>query len=225
MIKRTLFGAAIAAASLSALASSAWAATRSLGLDHGAHRERDVGNHRLASTVPSWRRCSRRRGELPARRRHQPGQDLEGDGDGTQRPVCRDDDSGGSNRPLVRINGTPDMGGTRSRSTLERRFGIAGLHGDPAAPRPEWCWLLAGNRADGRGHGVGGRRNPPPRWPRQRPATRAVEAGLDDPAGRTPRLTAGRPPRQGAAHQLLRQLAGKCPLARLWPIPVSRASA
>ena len=111
--------------------------------------------------------------------------------------VYRDDDSGGSNRPLVRINGTPNNGwytvsiNNWNGAAVSQNFTVTlqrlGLNGAGCLPATGPTAAATASAA--------AKSAAPVAAPKAGDA--AVEAGLDDPAGRTPRLTAGRPLAKG----------------------------
>lgn len=108
MIKRTLFGAAIVAASLSALASSA-GATNLLGSTTSATISGTTFGFGPSAMPWTAEVYSPAGGCLRVAVTSQ-GTDLKATVVAPNGTVYRDDDSGGSNRPLVRINGTPNNG-------------------------------------------------------------------------------------------------------------------
>ena len=155
MIKRTLFGAAIVAASLSALASSA-GATNLLGSTTSATISGTTFGFGPSAMPWTAEVYSPAGGCLRVAVTSQ-GTDLKATVVAPNGTVYRDDDSGGSNRPLVRINGTPNNGwytvsiNNWNGAAVSQNFTVT------LQRLGRWCWLPAGNRADGRGHGVGGR--------------------------------------------------------------------
>lgn len=108
MIKRTLFGAVIAAASLSALASSA-GATNLLGSTTSATISGTTFGFG-PSAMPWTAEVYSPAGACLRIAVTSQGTDLKATVVAPNGTVYRDDDSGGSNRPLVRINNTPNNG-------------------------------------------------------------------------------------------------------------------